>query len=465
MLWCLPALFCCLGLTVADATAQTQSALRRRAIAQWSPPRDIDKSKLRRQGVRLLEGRHATIATDLPASEPIDQLPQLIDAAVPLLTERFNLDAKRTEDWRVLVMLLADREKFAAAGLMPRGNEEFPDGLSIGYELWVAEQPSDYYRRHLLLHELVHSFMATQLGNCGPSWYMEGMAELLGTHRWDAATKSLELGVMPVSRAATPMWGRTKLINTAVDNSRLLPIASVMKVDNRQALDVESYAWVWALAKFLDAHPRYQQRFRDLQNRTLARDFNARFRRVFDDDWSDLETEWRLFAASVTYNHDVAAEAIDFPATSTTSASNDRADDLSRLVNVQRVKVSASRGWQSTGLILEVGETYELKAGGRFVVGAEPDGKPWPAEPGGITLDYYGGQPLGKLLAVVDDRPLEPVVGPRPATSAFLHPTPIGQEARLVPQRSGVLYLRLNDSPGSLNDNRGNATVSVRRLP
>ena len=59
----------------------------------------------------------------------------------------------------VHAMVLVDRQKFAAAGLMPAGNEEFPHGLSIGYELWVANQSSDYYRRHLLLHELTHSFI------------------------------------------------------------------------------------------------------------------------------------------------------------------------------------------------------------------------------------------------------------------------------------------------------------------
>lgn len=458
--WTLLAVFCCHCFAVADANAQTSSALRRRAIAQWGPPRAIDKSKLARQGFRVLDGRHATVVTDLPSTAQVDQLPQLIDAAVPLLAERFILNDDRIDDWRVLAMVLADREKFAAAGLMPKDNEGFRDGLSIGYELWVADQPSDYYRRHLLLHELVHSFMATQLGSCGPGWYMEGMAELLGTHRWDAAAKSLELGVMPVSREATPMWGRSKLINTAVTDSRLLPTAAVMQIDNRQVLDVESYAWVWAFAKFLDAHPRYRERFRDLQNRTVARDFNDRVRKIFDDDWSDLETEWRLFAATVTYNHDIEREAIDFP-----SVSSQGADAVRRLVTPARVKVSATRGWQCTGLVVEEGETYELKASGRFVVGAEPDGAPWPAEPGGITLDYHGGEPLGKLMAVVDDRPLAPVAGPRPATSAFLHPQPMGLKAQLAPDRTGVLFLRLNDSAGSLHDNRGDATVSLRRLP
>ena len=50
----------------------------------------------------------------------------------------------------------------------------------MGAELWLHDQPTAYYRRHLLLHEGTHVFMASFLGGCGPGWYMEGTAELFG---------------------------------------------------------------------------------------------------------------------------------------------------------------------------------------------------------------------------------------------------------------------------------------------
>lgn len=402
----------------------------------------------------MLEGRHVTLVTDLASTPAVDELPKVVDAAVPLLAERFGIDQRQLRDWHVLAMVLTDRGRFAAAGLMPAGNAEFRDGLSMGYELWVADQPSDYYRRHLLVHELVHSFMATKLGSCGPGWYMEGMAELLGTHAWDAKSGKLTLAVMPASRDDVEQWGRTKLIREAIAADRLLPIAAVMQIDNRQALDVESYAWVWALAKLLDTHPRYQRRFRDLQHHTLDPKFDQRFAKTFAPDRSDLETEWRLFVATLDYGHDIAGEAIEFAA---------GANAVRRLATPVRVQVTAERGWQSTGVLLKAGETCELKAGGRFVIGAEPDGTPWTCEPGGITLEYHAGEPLGKLLAVVDDRPLSGD-GESPAgTSAFLHPQPIGLAGTIAAERGGVLYLRLNDSPAGLDDNRGDATVSIRR--
>ena len=55
----------------------------------------------------------------------------------------------------------------------------------MGREFWLFDQPTDYYVRHLLLHEGTHVFMVSFLGGCGPGWYMEGTAELLGTHRLD----------------------------------------------------------------------------------------------------------------------------------------------------------------------------------------------------------------------------------------------------------------------------------------
>ena len=55
--------------------------------------------------------------------------------------------------------------------------------------------------------------MYTLLGAVGPGWYMEGMAELLGTHRWQEG--QLQLRVIPDHRQEVPMWGRIKLVRDA----------------------------------------------------------------------------------------------------------------------------------------------------------------------------------------------------------------------------------------------------------
>jgi hypothetical protein len=98
---------------------------------------------------------------------------------------------------------------------------------------------------------------------------------------------------------------------------------------------------------------------------------------------------------------------------------------------------------------------YRLTASGRYQVAKEP--KIWWCEPGGVTIRYYQGRPLGILLAAV--RPDQPAAG---STSALLKPTVIGLGATLSPPESGTLFLKINDSAGELDDNAGELKVEVR---
>lgn len=62
---------------------------------------------------------------------------------------------------------------------------------------YLYRQPTAYYSRVLLLHELVHQYH-DHVGGVGalPSWYVEGLAEALGRHHWDG--NCLELRVRPL---------------------------------------------------------------------------------------------------------------------------------------------------------------------------------------------------------------------------------------------------------------------------
>ena len=140
-------------------------------------------------------GQHLRLYTDVPASGGVDELPLVFDAAVAHWAAYFGIEESQVADWRMQGFLMRDRSKFAALGLMPETRSDFVNGYAQGHELWMDDQPSDYFRRHLLLHEGTHGFMYTQLGGAGSGWYMEGMAELLGTHRWKNA--ELTLGWMP----------------------------------------------------------------------------------------------------------------------------------------------------------------------------------------------------------------------------------------------------------------------------
>ncbi|WP_146445367.1 hypothetical protein [Botrimarina colliarenosi] len=409
------------------------------AHAEWPTPRPLDEGRLAVAGLRVVESRHATLVTDAASSAEIDNLPRLIDLAAPQWGERFGVEEDRLNTWRLRVYLIDEEAKFRALGLWPDKSGDFQHGLSLGYEVWVRQQATDYYRRHLLLHEATHSFMATLLGSCGPGWYMEGMAELCGTHAWDPATRKLRLAVIPASRDAAPDWGRIGLVRQDADAGKALSIEAVMRIDNRMVLSTESYAWVWALDGFLDHHPAYQERFRKAPGWVTSDEFDQSFRSVFAKDRRRLDQEWRLFTKTLDYGHDLKREAIDFRGGAPLAAGGSR-----------RVKIAADRGWQSAGVAVKAGEPIHISATGRYVIGHEPDGAPWPCEPNGITLDYHAGRPLGELLATVDAGP-----------GAFIEPTPIGLAADYTPPAAGTLYLRVNDAPDALAENEGEVTAVV----
>ncbi len=413
-----------------------------------APPQPIDEAKVRSAGIRKLASRHLILYTDVASDPQTDQLPSIFDQAVPQWAEYFGVDQVKTIDWRVRAYIIADRRRFDALGLMPAGHEEFVNGISFGSELWLYDQPTAYYRRHLLLHEGTHLFMAAFLGGCGPGWYMEGTAELMATHRLDEKTGRLTLRVMPRERAEVPMLGRIKLVRDAFAADRALAFPAVMQIDNRQQLGNEAYAWCWAAAAFLDLHPRYRERFRELKGHVLNRDFNDIVRREFADDWADLTAEWQAYVATLDYDYDFDRMAIDFQ----------RGKKVVMLPH--KGTIAADRGWQSSGAWLEAGKSYRISASGRYQIATEQnDGapQPWPCEPGGVTIEYHDGKPLGMLLGAIDAR--QDDAGAAGAT--FTKPIAIGLGTNITPAASGTLYLRVNDSPARLGDNGGTLTVTI----
>ncbi len=117
--------------------------------------------------------------------------------------------------------------------------------------------------------------------------------------------------------------------------------------------------------------------------------------------------------------------------------------------------VAADRGWQSAGIRLEAGGKYRLEATGRYQVGKTTD--IWWCEPGGVTLHYYQGRPLGLLLAAVRDD-TQPLAGLTP----LARPEAVGVQTTLTPPAAGTLYLRINESAAKLSDNAGQIEVRIR---
>ncbi len=119
--------------------------------------------------------------------------------------------------------------------------------------------------------------------------------------------------------------------------------------------------------------------------------------------------------------------------------------------------VAADRGWQSSGVRVEAGHHYRVTASGRYQVAEKP--RVWQSEPGGVTIEYYHGRPLGVLLATV--RP-DHIDVKRP--SALVKPIVVGLEATISPTTTGTLYFRINDSAAKLADNSGVAKVVISEV-
>ena len=406
------------------------------------PPMEIDEARAAAAGIRKLTGDRLILFTDIPPDPEVDVLPEVFDRAFGQWCEYFNVDKALQGDWQMTGFLMRDPQPFVDAGLLPQTLPPFEHGYSRNDMLWLYEQPSPYYRRHLLLHEGTHGFMNTVFGGCGPPWYSEGMAELLATHRWHDG--QLMLNWTPTSREEVPMWGRIKAIKKAIAENRALLLDDVINYNVSAHRENEPYAWCWAVATFLDRHPEYQERFRGLYRLVNKSDFSDRFVDLVGDEWDALSEQWSLFAVNLEYGHDVPKTVLDFSPGEPISGSG--AD----------VTVAADRGWQNTGLRLEAGTSYRLTAQGRYQIADEP--RTWWCEPGGVSIRYYRGLPLGILMATV--RPDEaPENGPRP----LVRPVAVGLQSTLTPEKTGTLYLQINDSPGELHDNRGSLSVEIRR--
>ncbi|PQO44890.1 hypothetical protein [Blastopirellula marina] len=401
-----------------------------------------DAAKLEAAGIRTLEGKHVTIFTDLESSPEIDELPQVFDAAFPQWCEYFRVDPVENADWKIKAVLMSNKAKFRSVGLFPDSLPPFLHGYYQGDAVWLLDQPSDYYRRHLLLHEGTHAFMNIMLGAAGPPWYMEGMAEHFGTHTWEDG--QLTTRVMPASKEDTPMWGRIKIIQDEVKGGKTLSLASVMATPNEAFLKNTPYAWSWGLCAFLDNNSLSQHEFREMVAHVkLTGGFSNRLFSQLGDVLPQVSENWQLFTLNAEYGYDWQRNEVVYK-------------EPVLIGDVATAEIATDRGWQSTGIALEPNVEYEFRAVGQYVI--RNDGQPWMCEPNGVTIHYWKGKPLGVLVGAYrveqyDGTNLTPLA----------KETAVGYGTPLTPDDPSTLFLKVNESPAELADNQGKIQIQIKR--
>jgi hypothetical protein len=419
------------------------------AIPDRPPLPEVPVARLQALGMRQFLGKHITFITDVSAERlPDDEGQRMVavfDAAVPQWCRYLGIAVD--DDWKIQAHQMADPAVFQALGLWRDDLPEIAFGYAQADAVWMREvEASTYYRRHLLLHEGVHAIMFSRLGTGGPPWYAEGMAELLASHRLEG--ERLALPIYPASGDELPGLGRIALVQSAVERGRFLTLSNVLALGPRSHQMLDAYGWSWALAEFLEHHPRYQRRFRALPQSLTQQgtDLSRQFLASLGADLLTLEHEWQDYVARIDSGWDFDRNALSLAPGEELPAGQSRT-----------VSVDVARGWQSSTVRLAAGVEYALSAEGRFQVALDPEtAQPWPCEPGGVTIRYVRGRPLGQLLGAIVPDTL-PVGGKSPLVEPFV----IGLGLRLTPSSEGTLYLLVNDEPRGLEDNQGRISLTI----
>ena len=199
--------------------------------------------------------------------------------------------------------------------------------------------------------------------------------------------EQLTLNDLPRSRDEVPKWGRIEMIQAAHAAGRTMSLEQIFGYDARASLENQSYGWCWAAAVFFDRSPAYQSRF------SRIGPYSGRARDFADRSAPRSPTIGQRFASAGNCSSRISTTA------TTSIAIRSSFARIGLPAEGAKVEVQADRSWQSSGVRLEAGKKYLSCASGRYQVAHEP--KVWWCEPGGVTIRYHHGQPLGILLAAV----------------------------------------------------------------
>jgi hypothetical protein len=396
------------------------------------------------EGFRRFEQGRLTLVTDVPIDDDLREWSEVLEQAIATWTEHWRLSPSQTENWKLTAVLIGDRKRFEASGLAEKV-PAFEDGYQLQNTVYLVEQPSIYYRRHLFLHEATHWAMYRAFGGAGSPWFMEGMAELYGTHRWNQ--NRLTLAIVPKAPADVPQWGRFKRLREMISRQEMPSLKQILNYTTDSADRMDRYVWSWVACYFFANHPTYKEAFATASRPPLdySMTLSQKLSKSLEGEWPRVVDEWNGFLADFDFGFQpersmpVIAQYVwqDW-------------DPRSK----PELNIQADRGWQGTGIRVRRGESLRLVSHGSYIMGRGANGADWPSEPQGITIRYIDHQPLGRLLATIV--PLTEEVATLP-----WQPISVGTEAVLQPESDGLLFLKINDLAGELDNNTGVAQVII----
>ncbi|QDT61889.1 hypothetical protein SV7mr_44300 [Stieleria bergensis] len=389
-------------------------------------------------------GKHITLVSDSEDQQELKQLVASFDAAVPQWAERLNRSQPLIADFHIKAYLMEQADRFRRSGDLP-STLNFKFGFARNQTVWLFKQPSEYYTRHLLLHEGVHAFCLDQFNGIGPQWFGEGVAEWLALHRGTGT--ELVIDQVPATNADTPYWGRFKAMSAARKQGNVPTLDAVLAYPIDRQGNVERYGWSWLAVSMLYHYPDTRQAF--LESFSRASDTPAVFNDLLKRDlarmWPVVQARWRVAAQQVDYGFQWERETIDVSVN----------DSPWQGQPIQR-DIAANQGWQSIGVRLPPGTTVRIDAQGQCTINQDP--KPWISEPAGVTIHYANDRPLGQCLACVI-----PNLSDEKQWVKTLVIEPIDAPKELTIQQYSWLLLRINDHLNGLDDNRGGYRTTLQQ--
>lgn len=392
-----------------------------------------DENNFTEFGLLTREGQHLRLTSDVDDPKLLNDLVQSFDDSVPQWLAFWGVPEAQVANWKIQAYLMRNVDTFRKSGALPDHIPRFEHGYSTLTTIWVRYQDTTYYNRHLVLHEGVHSLAFELFGAGGPSWFMEGTAELLALHRNRVPVPSKQprselpanalvlaqsmdaftINQLPRNRLDTPGWGRYKIVARHREAGTVPTLKSVLKLPTELNGEVEAYTWCWAASSLFTQSPESREAFLKAARRgsDQTEAFTSEFYRDVAEQWPVLSARWRLMMNDLDYGFDWSRHQV------TLSTSDSRASGAPI-----QMSVTPDQSWQSVGVWFPKDARLRFAVDGRCHV--TPD---WVSEPAGITLEYNRGHPLGQLQVCV-----LPIATPAGATIPHLDIRPVISRADMA---------------------------------
>ena len=422
-------LIACLGFVVVSHSASGQ---------------EVERNRL---GLYELKSPRLTLITDIPIDDELKSWPDLVEQSLEQWQVYFDVTKERMAGLHVSATLIGDRPELTRLGLLD-GVPGFDEGYQYGNHLYLREQPTIYFRRHLFLHELTHWIVWELYGGGGSPWFMEGMAEMQATHLLNGG--KLTLGVIPSSKEKVAGWGRLRMIHETLARGEAPSLTQIFAYGDEREDHIVRYSWSWAACVFFTNHAKYGPMLKQLVRQKLdySHDLSRRFKAQLENDWENVQVDWNAFVSDLDFGYDLARSSVKRGAQPSAKSLNPG--------GLSRFELAADGGWQPTGVLLELGDSVRIRSTGKYQMRLPKlgDGTQWSVEPNGVTFQYYRGNPLGSVLAEVAGKN-------EPEQTKSWEPERLGIDSTITASKKGELFLKVNVPSKSLSDNVGTISVEI----